>query len=165
MQTDDDRVVVVCEFSESAVVLWAGCTRRAELYDLPAGSRRNGSSLALAASAHACTTALQTVPLRSVKVQNSAVGNLTTSYDEEPLWSVREAINFTQSAGLVAMPKHAHRRRHSDPALTWFIRGVAFIKFGYDPLGPALSSSAFFTVASGRNNVRGWLARVRKPNR
>ncbi len=42
---------------------------------------------------------------------------------------------FTQSAGFVAMPKDAHRRRHADPALTWFVRGVAFIKFGYDPLG------------------------------
>jgi hypothetical protein len=55
-------------------------------------------------------------------------------YDEEPLWSARDGVHFTQSAGLVAMPKHAHRRRHADPLITWFVRGVAFVRFGYDPL-------------------------------
>jgi hypothetical protein len=42
-------------------------------------------------------------------------------------------MHFTQSAGLVGMTSEIHKRRHSDSRLSWLLRGVTFLKFGYDP--------------------------------
>jgi hypothetical protein len=122
------------EFPQCAVLLWSGCTRQSEPYRFPAGlqakwkGRRSGR----------LDYRMQNGPPNSAFTlgggKKPSGWELDHIYDEEPLWSVRKGLHFTQSAGLVAMPRHAHRRRHSDSMLSWLVRGIAFLKFGYDPL-------------------------------
>lgn len=122
------------EFSERAVLFWSGCTRTTESYDFPAGLRAKWKQC----RAGRLDARMHNGPPNSAfalaRGRKPSGWELDHIYDEEPLWSVRDGLHFTQSAGLAARPQHAHRRRHTDPMLTWLVRGVAFVRFGYDPL-------------------------------
>src|ERR1035437_3841521 len=93
---------------------------------------------------------MRTAPTNDGSMQY--VASRKTCWERLRRRSARNGLHFTQSAGLVAMPRHAHLRRHSDAMLTWLLRGVAFVKFGYDPLG-VFSSTAHdsFGFVAGRH--------------
>ena len=121
-------------FPNHAVLLWSGCARHGVQYQFPAGLiakwkiHRPGSPDAR----------MYNGPSNSVFLLGGGTRpsgwELDHIYDDDPLWSATNGLHFTQSAGLVAMPRHLHRRRHLDSMLSWLVRGIAFHKFGYDPL-------------------------------
>lgn len=123
----------VFAFPESAILLWADCTRESSEYTYPDGlvakwkGRRRGS---LDRRMH---NGPPNSAFRLAGGSKPGGWELDHIYDGLSFWSARNRLHFTQSAGLVAMPRHAHRRRHSDPVLSWLVRGLAFRKFSYDP--------------------------------
>jgi hypothetical protein len=122
------------EFPESAILLWTGCIRKSEWYDFPAGLRAKWKQ----SRAGGLDRRMSNGPPNSAFAlghgRKPSGWELDHIYDEEPLWSVTDGMHFTQSAGLAAMHKHVHRLRHADGELTWLVRGIAFARFGYDPL-------------------------------
>jgi hypothetical protein len=51
------------------------------------------------------------------------------------LHAATDPRHFTQSAGIVVVPEHVHEERARSASLSWFFRGVAYLRFGYDPNG------------------------------
>jgi len=129
-----DAVNGLFEFPRTAVLLWLGCMRQEEHYDFPPGLKAKWKGRRCGRLDYR----MRNGPPNSAFSLGGGVKpsgwELDHIYDEEPLWSVRDGLHFTQSAGLVAMPRNAHRQRHSDAKLSWLVRGFAFLKFGYDPL-------------------------------
>lgn len=127
----------VFEFPKRAVLLWAECQRQGAPYNFPVGLqakwKRQGREVGILDKRMNNGPPNSAFRLAGGKKPNG--WQLDHIYDEEPMWSARDERHFTQSAGLVAMPAHAHRRRHSDAELSWLVRGIAFLKFQYDPLG------------------------------
>jgi hypothetical protein len=124
------------EFPNRAVLLWLGCKRQGIEYSFPAGLQAKWERQCRGAGS--LDKRMNNGPPNSAfKLgggKKPSGWDLDHIYDEDPIWSARDDRHFTQSAGLVAMPRHAHRRRHVDSKLSWLVRGIAFLKFGYDPL-------------------------------
>jgi len=121
-------------FPKRAVLLWSGCVRQEHRYEFPAGLKSKWKTQRSGALDYRMRNGPPNSAFRLGQATKPQGWELDHIYNEEPLWSARNGLHFTQSAGLVAMPRHAHLRRHSDAMLTWLVRGVAFVKFGYDPL-------------------------------
>jgi hypothetical protein len=124
------------EFPKRGVLLWLGCKRQAVEYSFPAGLQAKWKRQSRGAGPldKRMNNGPPNSAFRLGGGKKPKGWELDHIYDEEPMWSARDDRHFTQSAGLVAMPLHAHRRRHSDAMLSWLIRGFAYMKFGYDPL-------------------------------
>jgi hypothetical protein len=122
------------EFPKRAVLLWDGCIRMDEEYRFPQGFLSKWKQGIKASPDRRMRNGPPNAAFRLAGGRKPSAWELDHIYDEQPLWSVRKPRHFTQSAGLVAMPRHAHQARHRKVALTWMLRGVAYRRFGYDPL-------------------------------
>jgi hypothetical protein len=122
------------EFSQIALLLWLGCVRQEDHYHFPLGLKAKWKGRC----SGRLDNRMRNGPPNSAFFLGGGTKprdwELDHIYDLEPLWSVRNGLHFTQSAGLVAMTHDDHKRRHSDATFSWLIRGYAFLKFGYDPL-------------------------------
>jgi hypothetical protein len=149
------------EFLQRAVLLWSGCTRQSEPYGFPTGLRAKWKSRRCGRLDYRMQNGPPNSAFNLGGGKKPSGWELDHIYDEEPMWSVRDGLHFTQSAGLVAMPRHAHRRRHSDSMLSWLVRGFSFLKFGYDPL-TVFSAEAHdqFGFVAGRRCEVFWPDRV-----
>ena len=52
---------------------------------------------------------------------------------EKTLHAVKNGLHFTQSAGLIATHPIADQMCDEYPFFSWYLRAIAFQKFGYDP--------------------------------
>jgi hypothetical protein len=122
------------EFPRRAVLLWSGCKRQGFEYSCPAGLRDKLKRAGFGALDRRMNNGPPNSAFKLGGGFKPKRWELDHIYDEAPMWSVTHDGHFTQSAGLVAMQRYAHLRRHSNIKLTWLVRGIAFVKFGYDPL-------------------------------
>lgn len=54
---------------------------------------------------------------------------------DSTLHAVKDGAHFTQSAGLVATHPIVDQMCDEYPFFSWYLRAIAFKKFGYDPDG------------------------------
>jgi hypothetical protein len=122
------------EFPVTAVLLWDGCVRQMQAYSYPQGFDQKWR---LTQKGHPDARMGNGPPNAAFKLASGTKPpkwELDHIYDDEPLWAARGPRHFTQSAGLVAMPRHVHLRRPKSSSLSWLLRGIAFSRFGYDPM-------------------------------
>ncbi len=125
----------IARFPTEAVLLWEGCQRQRSKYvippalaeklrreHLPAVNRSEGNGPVHTAYRIAGGRRFQ--DWQHDHIYDGKHGNLRAA---------TERRHFTQSAGIVLVPKHVHRERPRSASLSWFFRGIAFLKFGYDP--------------------------------
>jgi hypothetical protein len=120
-------------FSERAVLLWSGCTRKSSHYTYPDGFMAKWKERRLGAPDYRMHNGPPNSAFKLAGGRKPKGWHLDHIYDGLHFWSARNGLHFTQTAGLVAMTPQIHNRRHSDAQISWVLRGVAFRKFGYDP--------------------------------
>ncbi len=125
----------IARFSTEAVLLWEGCRRQRAKYaippalaeklrreHLPAVNRSEGNGPVHTAYRIAGGRRFQ--DWQHDHIYDGKHGNLRAAVERR---------HFTQSAGIVLVPKHVHLKRPTSASLSRFFRGIAFLKFGYDP--------------------------------
>jgi hypothetical protein len=124
-----------CRLSERALLLWDGCLRHSEKYRWPSGFKDKWKS----SGYHGLVNARRNGPPRTAFT--IAGGEYVSGWELDHVYdrlvlrasSLPEGRHFTQSAGLICMTPDLHQKR--DAYLLWVLRGLAFLRFRYDPLG------------------------------
>jgi hypothetical protein len=99
------------EFPHNAVLFWMGCVRQEDHYEFPSGLREKWNKGRYGRLDYRMRNGPPNSAFRLGGGTKPSGWELDHIYDEEPMWSVRDGLHFTQSAGLVAMPRHVHLQR------------------------------------------------------
>jgi hypothetical protein len=133
-----------------AILLWSGSTRAIKYHkypksiqllrlqmklrnqNLPLDTRVNGPSAA------AFIFAGGQRPVRYGSTNRWSIhhiysGKFPYQVGGETLHAVKDGFHCTQSAGLVAIHPIADQMCDEFPAMSWYLRAIAFLKFNYDP--------------------------------
>ena len=141
----------LCNFPETALLLWADCDRtppikgKQKYHSFPdtiiqkakgkgilLDSRPNGP--AIVAFEFAGGNRPQRYGSNNKwHIHHLYSGKFPYIGKENTLHASKDCLHFTQAAGLVAMHPLSDALADENPAFTWFLRFKAYEKFGYDP--------------------------------
>jgi hypothetical protein len=124
-----------CRISERAFLLWNGCMRHSEKYRWPAGFSVKWKTSGYRGLVNAGGNGPPRTAFTVAGGEYVSGWELDHVYDRVALRAngLPEGRHFTQSAGLICMTPDLHQKRSA--YLLWVLRGLTFLRFGYDPLG------------------------------
>jgi hypothetical protein len=130
-----NRVQEQCVFPCRPFLLWDGCVRQRRKYVWPDGFKERFRRFGYSGLNKAMGNGPPRTAFTIAKGVYRSTWELDHLYDRETLarWRLPEGRHFTQSAGLVCMTRELRRWRRIEDL--WRLRGLAYLLFGYDPLG------------------------------
>jgi hypothetical protein len=129
----------IARFPEHAVLLWEGCRRQRAKYTVPLGlaaklRRERLPAVNRSEGNGPVHTAYRIAGGKRIDGwQHDHIYDGKHGLGAPRLHATADPRHFTQSAGIVLVPEHVHTERPRSASLSWFFRGLAYLKFGYDP--------------------------------
>jgi hypothetical protein len=130
-----DRFLERCNFARRPFLLWDGCVRQSQSYTWPDGFKDRFSQCGYRGLVKAKRNGPPRTAFTVAGGEYQGGWELDHIYDQEirSRYRLPHGRHFTQSAGLVCMTRDLHLWRDNNDL--WRLRGLAYLLFGYDPLG------------------------------
>jgi len=134
------------KFPTSAILMWQGCNRETKYHKYPLElatiANKNGVSLKDRRSNGPAIAAFEFAggerPMRFGSTNSWSIHHIYSGKFPFPgkthtIHAQKDGNHFTQSAGLIAAHPIADACCDEYPELSWFLRALAYERFGYDP--------------------------------